>query len=184
MIVFLHGAGECGVDGAKQSAVGLAPAVLLNSEKWPFIVLMPQKPVLRDAWEKYDGMVMAMLDLTEKTYKVNKSQRYLTGLSQGGHGTWYIGAAHKDVWAAIAPVCGYGTPSEVAANLKEMAIWAFHGEADTSVNVEQSKAFVKAINDGGGTAKLTTYPGVGHNSWDNAYRNEKLWDWFLEHTKK
>ncbi|MEP6754742.1 MAG: prolyl oligopeptidase family serine peptidase [Chthonomonadales bacterium] len=184
MIVFLHGGGECGTDGAKQAAVGLPPAVLLNSEKWPFIILIPQKPVASANWEAYDDMIMGMMDVEEKDYNIDKTMLYLTGLSQGGHGSWMVGAAHPKLWAAIAPICGYGDPTKVGAPLKEMPIWAFHGEADNVVNPEQSKAFVKAVMDAGGTAKLTTYPGVGHNSWDNAYRNEKLWDWFLEHKRE
>jgi hypothetical protein len=43
---------------------------------------------------------------------------------------------------------------------------------------------VDAVNAAGGNAKLTIYPGVGHNSWDKAYREEKLGEWFLQHTRK
>ncbi|OYW06920.1 MAG: hypothetical protein B7Z61_00655 [Acidobacteria bacterium 37-71-11] len=31
----------------------------------------------------------------------------LTGLSQGGHGAWVLGARHLELWAAVVPVCGY-----------------------------------------------------------------------------
>lgn len=30
----------------------------------------------------------------------------------------------------------------------------------------------------------TDYPGVGHNSWDNAYRTAKLYEWFLKNPRK
>jgi predicted peptidase len=36
------------------------------------------------------------------------------------------------------------------------------------------------VKAAGGSPKLTTYPGVGHNSWDNAYRQEKLNEWLLQ----
>ena len=32
-------------------------------------------------------------------------------------------------------------------------------------------------------AIFTVYPGVGHNSWDNAYGQEDLGKWFLEYKK-
>jgi hypothetical protein len=43
---------------------------------------------------------------------------------------------------------------------------------------------IDALKAAGGTPKYTVYPGVGHNSWDKAYRDEKLWDWFLQHERR
>jgi hypothetical protein len=34
-----------------------------------------------------------------------------------------------------------------------------------------------------GEAKLTIYPGVGHNSWSETYANPKLYEWLLSHTR-
>jgi len=184
VIVFLHGAGECGTDGVKQVAQGIGTAILWNVEKWPFIVLFPQKPVLRAQWEEYDGLVMAMLEQAKQDYNVDTARLYLTGLSQGGHGTWAIAARHPDLYAAIAPICGYGDAKAFAEPLKNVPIWCFHGEADTVVPVKQSQDMVEAIKAAGGSPKLTVYPGVGHNSWDKAYREEKLYEWFLEHKRE
>lgn len=182
-IIFLNGAGECGRDGLKHIAVGLGPAIMKTVEKWPFIVIMPQKPDVRKNWEDYDVLVMAMLDTTQKDYKVDAHRLYLTGLSQGGHGTWAIGAKHTDLFAAIAPICGWGS-SEWSDTLKSIPIWTFHGEADPVVPIKRTQEMVDAVKAAGGDVKLTTYPGVGHNSWDDAYSKGALADWFLEHTKK
>jgi alpha-beta hydrolase superfamily lysophospholipase len=41
---------------------------------------------------------------------------------------------------------------------------------------------IKAIEKAGGKkAKLTLYPGVGHNSWSRAYANEEVYKWLLSH---
>jgi predicted peptidase len=182
-IVFLHGAGECGRDGQKHLAVGLGPAVMLDAERWPFVVVFPQKPEVKKQWEEYDAPVMAMLEAAQKEWRVDTARVYLTGLSQGGHGTWAIAAAHPDRFAAIVPVCGYGDPSLVAAKVKGIPTWVFHGEADTSVKVDESRAMVAAITAAGGEPKLTTYPDVGHNSWDKAYREPELVPWLLSKTR-
>src|SRR5262245_17216241 len=58
MILFLHGAGECGDDGWKQVVQGIGSAIQWNVEKWPFIVVFPQKPDVRKQWEEYDAPVM------------------------------------------------------------------------------------------------------------------------------
>jgi len=183
VVVFLHGAGECGTDGLKHVAQGLGTAILWNAAKWPFVVVMPQKPAVRDAWEDHDTAVMAMLDAAFKQYSLDADRVYLTGLSQGGHGTWALAARHPERWAAIAPICGYGDPKVIADPIKALPVWCFHGDADQAVPVAQSQAMVDAIKAAGGDPKLTIYPGVGHNSWDKAYRDESLAEWFLEHRR-
>src|SRR5689334_21399095 len=37
-VVFLHGAGECGTDGLKQTTVGLPPAAKADPQQWPCII--------------------------------------------------------------------------------------------------------------------------------------------------
>lgn len=199
LIVFLHGAGESGTDGLKQMQVGIGSAIQLNAAEWPFIVLMPQKPNVKLAWEDLDEPVMEMLARARKDYNVDGSRLYITGLSQGGHGTWILGARHADLWAAIAPVCGYAglrletppsgekpfpaTLQDIGKALKDMPLWAFHGEADQVVSVTETKNLVAAVEAAGGHPRMTLYPGVDHNSWDKAYRTEHLGDWFLSHRK-
>lgn len=181
-IIFLNGVGECGTDGLKHALIGLGSAVMLDSTQWPFIVIFPQKQDKKANWEDEAPMVMAILKQTKQELNIDDSRLYLTGLSQGGHGTWAIAARHPDLFAAIAPVCGWGD-EEIAKKLAKMPIWVFHGDADDAVKVESARDMEKWIIAAGGECKLTIYPGVGHNSWDNAYRNENLGAWFLEHEK-
>jgi predicted peptidase len=189
MIVFLHGKGECGTDGLRHVGQGLGTAIIGNPSEWPFVVLMLQKPDFEKQWEAYDAAVMAAIDDAAKRYRIDASRVYLTGLSQGGAGTWAIGSRHPERFAAIAPICGYGDPAKVAA-LASMPVWAFHGESDKVVPVAQSIALVQAVRSAKSAAdervplKFTPYPGVDHNSWDRAYRTEKLGAWFLEHSRK
>jgi hypothetical protein len=43
---------------------------------------------------------------------------------------------------------------------------------------------VKAIKGcGGDKVKVTIYPEVGHDAWNQAYDDEALYRWFLEHVK-
>lgn len=180
-IIFLNGAGECGTDGWRQ-CYHFGGAISLESAKWPFLVLFPQKQDVKTLWEQEEPMMMAVLKQSQKEYNIDNSRLYLTGLSQGGHGTWAIAAMHPDMFAAIAPVCGWGD-EEIAHKVAKLPIWTFHGDQDKAVDIERSREMEKWITDAGGKCKLTVYPGVGHNSWDNAYRNEDLGKWFLEHKK-
>lgn len=187
-IVFLHGSGECGTDGWLQVGQGLGAAIMHDPAAWPFIVVLPQKPERGKQWEDYDAAVMAMLDATRREYRIDSSRIYLTGLSQGGHGTWTLGANHPEVWAALAPICGYGSavhsgpptvPADVVERIKNLPIWAFHGEADHVVDPAHTTRIVAALRTAGADVKVTLYPGVDHNSWDKAYREEHLGAWLL-----
>ncbi len=182
LITFLHGSGECGSDGLKSAVVGIGSAAMLQADEWRTLILIPQKPETRQRWEELDKVIMAMSAETEKRFKVDKERLYLTGLSQGGYGSWALAAKYPDYWAAVAPVCGGGDPKN-AAILAKIPIWAFHGDKDEAVPLKRSEEMIDAIKAAGGSPKLTVYPGVGHNSWDKAYRDEKLFAWFLEHKK-
>ena len=41
---------------------------------------------------------------------------------------------------------------------------------------------VQSIRKRGGNPKLTLYPGVGHNCWDQAYTDPELIPWMLAQT--
>lgn len=203
-IVFLHGSGESGTDGQKQIAQGIGTNILWNASRWPCIVMMPQKPTDKKQWEEFDGAVMAMLAQTRAEYAVDPDRIALTGLSQGGHGTWTIGANHPEVWCALAPICGYGLwPREgkpgaastddaakfrarIANKVKDIPIWCFHGEADDIVPPSESTEMIEVIKtvrlvggqsgaaSKGPEPRLTIYPKVNHGSWDRAYGEAEL----------
>ncbi|HEX6810256.1 MAG TPA: alpha/beta hydrolase-fold protein [Planctomycetota bacterium] len=177
LLVFLHGMGECGTDGKKHVDVGLGPAMKKDRERWPFVVVFPQKPDRESQWIDHEALVIGVLDATVKEYRISAQQRLLTGLSQGGAGTWALGAKHADKFAAIAPVCGYGRPAKVAEALKNMPIWAFHGVDDKAVPAQQSKDLCAAVKEAGGDPLLTLYENTAHNSWDKAYRESNLAEW-------
>lgn len=182
-IVFLNGSGECGTDGAKHAVVGLGSAAMLQIDKWPFIIVFPQKPDQKSQWIDHDKLVLAALEATRREFAIDPARTYLTGLSQGGAGTWAIGAKHGALFAAIAPVCGYGDPAQLAAPLKDMPVWAFHGEKDDVVPPAQTRNIVAAIESAGGHPKATYFPDANHNSWDAAYRTQDLGAWLLSHRK-
>jgi predicted peptidase len=100
----------------------------------------------------------------------------------GGFGTWSLAAAQPDMWAAIVPICGGGSPAD-AEKIKNIPCWCFHGDADTSVPVQRSRDMIEALKKAGAEPKYTEYPKVGHNSWDKAYGTEELYHWLLEHKK-
>lgn len=182
-ILFLHGAGETGEDGKKQAAVGLGPAIKAAPDAWKFVVIFPQKPPGKTQWISHEKMLLAMLEKTKGEVAIDEKRICLTGLSMGGYGTWMLAAKHPQLFAAAAPICGGGRPAD-GPKLKDLPIWCFHGDKDTAVPLSRSQEMIDAIKTAGGKPEFTIYPGVGHNSWDKAYREEKLHEWFLKHSAK
>lgn len=186
-IVFLHGKGECGTDGLKQTAVGLGPAIAFDVERWPAIVIFPQKPDQASAWADHDALVMETLARTRATYHVDPARITLTGLSQGGAGTWAIGANHPEVWAALAPICGYGEPEDIAPRVTDLPTRAFHGDKDDVVPPAKTSAIVQAIvrerakrHSASPPPQATFFTNANHNAWDPAYRDTDLAAWLID----
>jgi len=188
LILFLHGAGERGTNIWKVAVHG-PPKIVKDKPDFPFIVVSPQCP----AGQRWDNDVLsALLDEVIAKYKVDKSRIYLTGLSMGGFGTWTLGLAHPERFAAIAPICGGGDPIALlladpkkSGALKSLPVWAFHGAKDPVVKLEESQRMVDALKRSGcKEVEFTVYPEAQHDSWTETYNNPKLYEWLLSHQRK
>lgn len=113
---------------------------------------------------------------------MDRRRIYLTGASMGGMGTWMWGVASPERFAALAPLCGIGVPW-YAFRLKDTPVWAFHGDQDGVIRVEESIWMTEAVNRFGGNARLTVYEGVGHDCWLQAYHDPELYEWMLAQRK-
>jgi len=172
LILFLHGAGECGtnLDLLKRNG---PPKFVLSHPDFPFILVSPQT---KGGWDTHT--LIDLLDDVVSKYRVERSQIYLTGLSMEGGGTWNLAAAHPERFAAVVPVSGVGDPA-AAKKLATLPIWVFHGAKDPIISVEWSRKMVAAIKSAGGTINYTEYPEAKHNIWAKTYNNPELYAWLL-----
>ncbi|MCE0484853.1 MAG: prolyl oligopeptidase family serine peptidase [Methylacidiphilales bacterium] len=178
LILFLHGMDESGDDLSLVKKHGLAKIVEEKLD-FPFVVVSPQCP--RDEWWSTDALV-SLLDTVEKNYRIDKKRVYVTGLSMGGYTTWQLAIEHPHRFAAIAPICGGGNPY-LAYKIKQLPIWVFHGAKDKAVPIAESREMISALRKQGGNIRFTIYRNGGHDSWSKTYQNEKLYDWFLSHSR-
>lgn len=179
LVVFLHGSGERGDDLSLLKKHG-PPARVEAGEDIPFILASPQCPA--ESWWTEEP-VLELVDHLEAEYRVDSSRIYLTGLSMGGYGTWHFSSVAPHRFAAIAPICGGGTPY-MMRRLPHLPVWAFHGDADTVVPPEETTRLVEELKEHGNTrVRMTIYPEVGHNSWTEAYANPELYEWLLSHER-
>jgi predicted peptidase len=187
LILFLHGAGERGTNVWKVATHGPPKNVTAHPD-FPFIVVSPQCPE-HEVWSK--TVLLALLDEITAKHAVDTNRIYLTGLSMGGYGTWDLGMAHPEKFAAIVPICGGGqlisvnlSSREKGPALKTLGVWAFHGGKDPVVPLEESQRMVDALKKVGvPDVKLTVYPEAQHDSWTETYANPQLYEWLLKHER-
>ena len=202
-ILFLHGAGERGTDGLLQTNVGLGAAIRQNASRYPAIVVFPQVPPDSQWVGTPADMAVAALQQTMREFHVDASRVYLTGLSMGGHGTWYIAYRHAELFAAIVPICGWvrdfpmfrgsvpvvpgdsaSVMTTLAQHLGKVPIWIFHGEVDQVVNVTGSREPATALKAAGANVQYTELLGLNHNSWDAAYGSDEFVRWLFAQQRR
>jgi predicted peptidase len=183
LMIFLHGAGECGDNLELVKIHGPPKLVEKRPDDFPFIVASPQAPnndvPIIDRW---DGRLLSQfLDHLLETDAADADRVYLTGLSMGGFGSFRWAAREPKRFAAVVPICGGGWALSYAKPLKDVPLWIFHGDQDFGVPVRLSQEMAQAIREEGGEPKLTIYEGVGHDSWTATYDNPEVYKWLLSH---
>ncbi len=194
LVVFLHGSGGRGPANIRNLLDATVPARIASKEvygKHNAFYLVPQCP-FNSQWSEsmlFDERFMSrpsvqdtLLELVDETIasnSIDQRRLYITGLSMGGFGTFSVVSKRPDFWAAAVPVCG-GWPVEDVGNLKGTPFRVFHGDDDKAVDVQFSRDIVAALKAANADVAYTEYPGVGHNSWLNAYWEDSLWSWMFK----
>lgn len=201
LFLFLHGAGERGNDNLLHLSVNTPFGVLMNEEnrvKFPCIAVAPQCPE-NHQWVNTDwsmgsyrqaeipisihlSMVADLLDQLVKEYPIDESRIYIIGISMGGYGTWDLIVRYPNRFAAAIPIAGGGDPN-LAQRIKDIPIWAFHGDIDTVVPPSSSRDMVTALNNVSANISYTEFQGVEHNSWSPAYNEPTLFSWLFSQKK-
>ena len=189
VVLFLHGAAGLGDDNARQFNGGneVPPLALIVPEaqqRFPCFVLAPQCP-RGDSWSGAGPEPTVTLQLTlqalrglEREFRVDARRFYVVGVSMGGRGVYETLQRFQGVFAAAVPICAAGDPEGVA-KFKSVPIWCFHGGADTTVPVSYAHRMMAALRKAGATPKYTEYPGVGHDSYRNAFKEPELLPWLF-----
>ncbi len=205
LVIVLHGSYEAGTDNQQHMLKGtnigpdyFASAKVQNLKQ--AYVIAPQTPVdirwASTAIAPYDlattpitpsmDALLKLIDETVKNSPVDASRIYIAGLSRGGQGVWNAALHRPELFAAIAPIAGSGSPKD-AERLIKLPIWAFHGNQDEITKVEYTREMIDAIIKAGGTTALVRYTeleGGNHaDSWLTAYHGTELWQWMLNQHK-
>jgi predicted peptidase len=133
-------------------------------------------------WHESQQDLLYIVDSTLSEYRADPDRVYLTGLSYGGFGTWYMASHYPDRWAAVAPICGAGELDQVH-QIGATPVWVFQGGRDDLVHPEWTLATADALDQAGGNVRVTVHEDLGHDCWTRVYGGQDLYDWFLSHKR-
>ena len=122
----------------------------------------PADPAARRVQELSEQDVMQVLQQVRRKYNIDENRIYLMGHSMGGIGTWRVAAKYPDIWAAIAPISGLGTP-DTLDHIRHVPEIVVHGDDDATVNVSGSRTMVAKLKELGTEVKYVEVPGGSHS---------------------
>lgn len=206
VVLFLHGAGERGDDNEAQLTHGVS--TFLNDKyrtEYPCFVIAPQCPkegywssanISRDQYPlkiefDYTNEITPALEAAMELLfsyvsdgLIDTSRIYITGLSMGGMGAFEAVGRFPVLFAAAVPVCGGGDKVSYNETTAKVPFWIFHGEQDGVVPVQHSRDMYAHLIALKSNSIYKEYPGVNHNSWENAYDEVTLLPWVFSKKRK
>ena len=112
----------------------------LMSDTFPNNMITPPM-----GWEQVERDLMNILDSVLENYRTDAKRVYLSGISYGGFGTWWMASKHSERFAAIAPIVGWGHPSLMPSIAEhQIPVWVFAGGRD---GVVEARYFYKGMNE-------------------------------------
>ena len=178
LVIYVHGAGGRGRD------ISLIKNHCFFSHSAPYlkdaISVAPQ--CYANSWFDIFEQLQDFIEFVISDDAVDCQRVYLLGASMGGYTTWQLGMTRPELFAALVPICGGGMYWN-AGRLKNVPIWAHHGEIDNVVLLAESEKMVNAVNAAGGNARLTVYEGVAHPAWPKVYASWEVFEWLLSHKR-
>jgi predicted peptidase len=206
VMLYLHGSGSRGTDNETQVR-GFNKFIGENPQLYNFIVVFPQGRS-ETFWDpKMLEQAVAALDQTVKEFDGDDKRLYVSGWSLGAVGTWHAALLYPNKFAAIVTIAGRIVPMDFerensspeilalgdspepyrafAEKLKTVPTWIFHGGADESMPLTESRAMNDALKQAGNPdIHYTEYEGMGHYSVEAALTNPELFAWLAKQRLK
>lgn len=134
-----------------------------------------------DGWSKLETDLVQIVDAVSQNYRVDADRRYLTGISYGAFGAWYLASRHPELFAAMAAVVGWGHPDLMQPLAKvDLPIWVFAGGRDTTIEARYFYPGLDKLESLGHTRlRFSIEADMGHDVWARVYAGRDLYDWLL-----
>ncbi len=210
IVLAMHTSDRLGKDNEKHLMEGYVATIWVdsaNQANHPCFVVAPQLPYAVSNFEThiFDSVIIEIIDNIISSYSIDTNRQYITGISLGGGYAWGLPAAYPGRFAAAIPMSGAPNLSKNTKNCKNVSVWAFHGQVDDVVNVNNTRRMIeeqieqgrkvvftkqyyrKKINltDKEMMSQINSHSdilyseirGWSHFIWDPSYKNPMLIEW-------
>jgi poly(3-hydroxybutyrate) depolymerase len=120
--------------------------------------------------------IAALVNLVRRDYNVDDSRIYVTGISDGGTGVYFLAMRDATLWAACVPLNGHplvlanpdvGAEGQLyPSNARNCPIYAVNGGRDRLYPAASVEPFVDLFRRAGATVVWQVHPEAGHDvSW-------------------
>ena len=123
--------------------------------------------------EQIDNILRAV-DALKRKYNIDESRIYITGISDGGTGVYYMALKEPNLWSSYLPLNGSiavirapqnGADGEMYGNnLINAPLYIVNGELDNLYPVEQVEPHIKWLQSMGVPFVFRPQPGAEHNT--------------------
>lgn len=139
LVICLHGFGFTGEEYLERWRPRLAEDYLLACPSYP-----------SGAWftRRAEELVLETVRQVAHRYHVDPDRVFLTGMSNGGIGTWLIGMHHAPLFAGLAPMAS-GLDDVLMpflANLRSTPVYIIHGAKDQVMPVDLSRSIARELD--------------------------------------
>ena len=205
IVLYMHGNGSRGTDNERHlRSDGAALHNAIFASKYDCIILAPQCTD-RSMWcdirsaagsaaffDREMGVELrAAVRLYDKfisEHSVDENRQYAIGMSCGGAALWELMYNFPGKFTATIPIAGAlqydGAELYAKSGVGDTVVWAFHGTADKTCNVEATRALVRSLSAVGSDITYTEVKGDSHgNIWIDAAEEVGIIDWLFSQTK-
>lgn len=143
-------------------------------------------PATDEDFKRAEEDVLHVRDLMLAEYNADPNRVYLMGNSSGGSAVWNIAAKHPELWTAISPSAA---PLEDANfpydKLRRLPVLVVHGDMDTTMVFDGSKAMVDHAREKGVNATFLPVVGGLHvDAWAQPEILAQTFDFFDKYKTK
>jgi len=133
-------------------------------------------------WEQVEEDLLELLAYAQHHLRADPARTYITGISYGGFGTWWMASKHPELFAAMAPVVGWGHPDLMAPiAVYHIPLWAFAGGRDSTIELKYFYAGLNRLEElGHRDVRFTVHADMEHDAWQRVYSGRDLYDWLLD----
>lgn len=195
LLFFLHGVGDRG-DNILLIAKASPFMMIRANHPLPWIIVAPllnKSTAYASFPQPYmDGVLAEVL----KDYRVDQKRIYLTGMSMGGEAAYRFAIHQPNTFAAVAVLTafdarfnpsaieqGFVPSTEPLEAIKDLPIWAIHGENDQNIPLSLAQNTIDGLKQAGVNVRFTILANHDHDVWTDTYSDPQFYDWLFQHQR-